>query len=179
MKSLEGSSFEEIAFEVCSALDAAGVLVVLSGGGAASIYAPRAHVTQDLDFVLARELFGVPNDAPLRELGFVMSRARGIYEHPDIPYTLEILEGPLAVGEETLAVWETRRKGDLVLHIVRPIDSVKDRLAAAIHFKDLNSARQAAEIAKLHAIDLDAVRDWCESEGGSNAFALFGVLLRG
>lgn len=168
MKKLADLDFEEIAFEVCTAFE---------GGGAATIYAPKAYQTRDFDFVLHVELFGMPSDAPLRELGFAPSNAKGTYEHPEIPFTLEVLQGPLGVGEETLTSWETRHKDDRILHIISPLDSVKDRLASAIHFRDLNSARQAAEIAKLHKINLQAVKTWCEAEGGITTYELFEAFL--
>lgn len=36
------SSLRDVAFEVCTALDRVGVTAVLSGGGAATLYAPHA-----------------------------------------------------------------------------------------------------------------------------------------
>ncbi len=171
--SLRGLSFEEIAFEVCSAFDRVGIVAVLSGGGAASIHAPKAYQTRDLDFVLNLDINEMPSAATLTGLGFVASRTRGTYEHPEIPYTLEILTGPLGVGDELLNSWETRQNGDRILRLIKPIDSVKDRLAAAIHYKDLSSAKQAAEIAKLNNIDLGIIESWCLTEGGANTFAIF------
>jgi hypothetical protein len=177
MRSLAKLAYEDIAFEVCSAFERAKVLAVLVGGGAAAYYAPRAYETRDLDFVLHLELFGTPKASILGELGFVPTRSAGTYGHPEIPYTLEILGGPLGVGAEILTEWETHRKGDLVLHVISPMNSVKDRLAHAIHFHDPNAARQAAEVAKLHAIDLAAIKAWCESEGGKLAYGQFSVFL--
>ncbi len=60
MRSLKGLTFEEVAFEVCSAFDRHKVLAVLVGGGAATYYAPRAYQTKDLDFVLHLEIFAMP-----------------------------------------------------------------------------------------------------------------------
>jgi hypothetical protein len=47
-----GTSLREIAFEVCTALQEAGATAVLSGGGAATLYAPAAIQSFDLDFIL-------------------------------------------------------------------------------------------------------------------------------
>jgi hypothetical protein len=87
------------------------------------------------------------------------------------------LKGPLGIGDEILSTWDTKRKGDQVLHLISPADSIKDRLAAAIHWKDLNSARQAAEIARLHDVDLESLRAWCEAEGGAKIYSIFEVFL--
>ena len=46
------STLPEVAFEVCSALEAEGVTAVLTGGGAATFHAPEAIQSFDLDFVI-------------------------------------------------------------------------------------------------------------------------------
>ncbi len=66
-----------------------------------------------------------------------------------------------------------------MLHVISPTDSVRDRLAAAIHYKDLSSAKQAAEIAKLHEVDLEVIKSWCEEEGGATVFAIFDAFRNG
>ena len=68
MKSLSGLTFGDIAFEVCSAFHRANISAVLVGGGAAAFYAPEAYETSDLDFVLHRELFGMPRASIIEEL---------------------------------------------------------------------------------------------------------------
>jgi hypothetical protein len=59
---------EDLAARVCTALRRHGVRVVLSGGGAASIYAPNPYESMDLDFIP----IGLPRrvDAAMLELGF-------------------------------------------------------------------------------------------------------------
>jgi len=177
LKSLAGFTYEEVAYEVCSAFARKSVVAVLVGGGAATFYAPKAYQTRDLDFVLHLQLFGMPKATILSDLGFTSSDAAGTYEHSEIPYTLEILRGPLAIGEEILSSWDTHTKGELILHVISPTDSVKDRLGHGIHFADLNAVRQAAEVAKLHPIDLGAVRAWCEKEGGLTSYHRFETFL--
>lgn len=173
MRSLKGLPLDEIAFEVCSAFERSGIVAVLVGDGAAVLYAPKAYKTRDLDFVLAWELFRTPQLAVIEELGFKSGKSRGTYEHPDIPFSLEILPGPLVVGDEPITTYDTLHRGELVLHVITATDSVKDRLAAAIHWNDLNSAKQAAQIAKLNEINVEAVEMWCAAEGGSHIFQIF------
>jgi len=70
---------EQLAALVCSAFDRHGVRVVLSGGGAASIYAPNVFESMDLDFVrlgLSRRVEDV-----MLELGFRKERQRH-WTHP-------------------------------------------------------------------------------------------------
>ena len=177
MKSLLGKTFEEIAFEICSSFDRAGIVAVLLGGGAAAYYAPKAYETRDLDFVLPFELFGMTDASLVSDLGFSKSKTEGTYENPDIPFTLEVIQGPLAIGEESLTAFSSFRHKDLVLHVLSVTDSVKDRLSHAIHFHDLNSARQAAEVAKVNKIDLDSIKKWCEAEDGTKIFEIFEAFL--
>lgn len=57
------STLTEVAFVVCTALDQAGFVSMLTGGSAAT-YCARAYVSRDLDFVLTlRGQEG--NDVPL------------------------------------------------------------------------------------------------------------------
>lgn len=172
-----GLVFEDVAYEVCSAFERRGVLAVLVGGGAATFYAPQSYSTKDLDFVLHLELFGVPDASILTDLGYVASRTAGTYVHSQSPFTLEILQGPLAVGGETLSKWDTHRKEDFVLHVIKVADVIKDRLAHAIHNGDPNATRQATEVARLHPTDMEAVRAWCESEGGLAVYGHFKTFL--
>lgn len=181
----KGMSLEQVAYQVCTAFDRIGVLAVLVGGSAAAYYAPHAMMTKDLDFVLHLELFGMPDRGPeiLRGLGFRPSSAAGTLEHDDIPFTLEILDGPLAVGAEDVERWDTERKDGLLLHVIPPIVSVKDRLAHAIHNGDVSAARQAAEVAKNHPVDLRQVKAWCEAERpeggrGATVFGYFEAFLK-
>jgi hypothetical protein len=170
---------QELAYEVCTAFDREGVVVVLVGGGAATFYAPESQQTRDLDFVLHLELFGVSLKSIIETLGFYPSNAAGTFKHDETPFTLEFLRGPLAIGGETLTKYETIPRGDLVLHIISATDSVKDRLAHGAFFADLNAVRQAAQVAKLQPVDLQAVRAWCESEGVMKVYDQFSTFLRG
>jgi hypothetical protein len=47
----ENSTLEDVCFEVSPALDAASIDAVLTGGSAASIYAPNVYTSFDADFV--------------------------------------------------------------------------------------------------------------------------------
>lgn len=179
MRNLKGKNLGQIAFEVCTAFDRAGFKAVLVGGGAAAFYAPQAQMTRDLDFVLAFEMYRTPKLAIIEELGFYPSSAAGTYAHDDIPFTLEILKGPLEVGKEQLADFATLRDGDLVLYVISAEDSVKDRLASGEFFKDLNAIKQAAAVASRQEVDLGPVREWCESEGAIKTYELFLTFLEG
>lgn len=168
---LPDPEYRALAFEVCTAFDRAGIVAVLSGGGAATIYAPSSYQSSDLDFVA--DFYGVEQVGVqvVLELGFV-SKGR-IWEKPGVLYTLDFPKGPLGIGDEYIQKWDTLLEGDAILHIITPTDSVKDRLAAFLHWNDFSGLEQALAVAAAQAIDLQEVRRWCEAESGSAKFAQF------
>jgi hypothetical protein len=47
-----GASLEDVCFAVCTALQNAGTIAVLTGGSAATYYAPAAYQSRDADFII-------------------------------------------------------------------------------------------------------------------------------
>ncbi|RYD61758.1 MAG: hypothetical protein EOP84_35340 [Verrucomicrobiaceae bacterium] len=168
------STVTEVAFEVGNALAQAGIRAVLSGGGAATIYAPEAYQTRDLDFILLSRRASV---GPILALGFKPIQGTAMYEHPDIPFTLEFPAGPVAVGDEVITEWAVLRDAGRELTLLTPTDCVRDRLAAAIHWKDWKSVEQAALVGRNHPIDLKKIEEWCAEEGGTRVFEEFRTLV--
>lgn len=107
----------------------------------------------------------------IRSLGFE-SKGR-VYAKPGVYYTLDFPPGPLAVGAEVLTRWDSLKEGDRVLHILRPTDCVKDRLAAYIHWRDESSLDQALAVARRQTVSLDEIGKWCSGEGGERHYAQF------
>ena len=163
MKRLKGLNLADIAFGVCSAFRRANVTAVLVGGGAASFYAQETYETRDLDFLLPFELFGAPKALIIDDLGFAPTKTAGTYGHPDIHDTPEILQGPLSIGDGTLMIYAMLRIRELVMNVISPTDSVKNRLAHAIHFRDIIAARKAGECGSRHSPELVQERRWRQS----------------
>ncbi|MCH8978373.1 MAG: hypothetical protein IH945_03915 [Armatimonadetes bacterium] len=156
------TSLRELAFIVCTALDKAGTTAVLSGGGAATIYSKEAYLSRDLDFVLS--FGGTDSSQPLTDLGFTL--AGQSYFHPNTPFTLDFPPGPLAVGSDLLTEWSTLEEADMILHIIKPTDSVLDRFAAYVHWQERASLEIAARVAIAvgDELDWDRIRTWCANE---------------
>lgn len=165
----------EVARAVCTALDAIGVTAVLTGGSAATFYAPDAYQSDDIDFVTVS--FRAPSDAVVDEhlaaIGF--ERRRDHYEHPASPFPIEFPPGPLAVGRQILQRWRTDRRGDTVLHVLEPTDSCKDRLAAFLHWNDRSGLAQAVAVARAnpHEVDFADLQAWARVEGALGKYAEF------
>ena len=119
----------------------------------------------------------MPSARPVLDLGFFETKTRGTYAHPDVPFTLEFVPGPVAIGDEIVSNWNTVEREGMRLHVISAFDCVRDRMAAAIHWRDPDSARQAAAVAKAHAIDLASLEEWCRAEGGTTTFALLKTYL--
>lgn len=172
------SSLREVAFAVCTALDRVGVTAVLTGGGAATLYAPEAIQSFDLDFVL--EVYSDKNSPgkALEELGF--RREGHDYRHRTSRFQLEFPVGPLAIGDERIERWTTLREGSGLLHVITATDSCRDRLAAFFHFHDRSALDQACAVyaAANKQVDLKSIRAWSQREGRLEAFLEFARRVR-
>lgn len=165
MKIGPNMALREVALIVCTAIDRIGTTAVLTGGSAATIYAPNEYQSCDIDFVLD---FTIPTRDAAKELealGFFLQNSS--YAHPDNPFTLDFVRGPIQIGEEVVDVWSTLNDGDKILHLLTPTDSIRDRLSAFLFWDDHQSLEVALSIARSQSdhIDLNALRSWIEREG--------------
>ncbi|MBX7131087.1 MAG: hypothetical protein K1X67_00260 [Fimbriimonadaceae bacterium] len=171
------TTLRELAFIVCSALHRAGTTAILSGGGAATVYAPEAYQSRDLDFIFEFwSTTDVPSAQPLLDLGFVLDGQS--YAHPSTHLTVEFPTGPLAIGEELITTWDTLREGDRLLHILTATDCVRDRLAWFLFYRDFSALEQALAVASRHPVDLALIERWCIGSGESGKFQIFADRLR-
>lgn len=165
------SSLTDVAFAVCTALHRKGLTAVLTGGSAATLYAPDAYQSRDLDFVIT---FRAPGGHEVLEaLGY--SRKVDHYVHRRSPLPLEFPPGPLGVGDDLITSWSTVRRKKQLLHVLTPFDSCRDRLASFLFWNDLSGLEQALAVhrARSAEIDLEGIRRWCEREGHARKFELF------
>ncbi len=172
----EDASLEQVATIVCTALEEAGVSVVLSGGAAVSIYSDNEYESFDLDFVpvgLARRV-----DHVMESLGF--ARKQRHWVHPGSRYWVEFPGGPVAVGDEVIRDFAERRSALGVLRLLHPTECVMDRLTWFIHNTDRQCLEQAVQVALRHPIKLKRIERWAAGEGpnGSGRFREFAALLR-
>lgn len=165
-----GASLRDLAFEVCDALHRQGVVAVLSGGGAATLYSEEQYLSRDLDFIVTYH-GGSQSGQALVDLGFALVGQS--YRHPATPFFVEFPEGPLSVGDDLITSWDTLVERDRTLHIISPTDSVRDRLAAYLHWNDVNSLEVALAVARKQTIDMGFVEAWCKREGRPERFATF------
>ena len=153
MRSFKALTPEEVAFVIAGALEKAGIAAVLSARGAAMIYAPEAFHTN-------------AKDTALLNLGFSTTPAIGLYLHPDLSYPVELTVG-------LPSAWNTLRKNKAGLQIVKPIFCVRERMQAATIGKNAEAARQAATIALLQSVGIEAIRESFLHDGDVLALKLF------
>lgn len=170
------STLTDVCFAVCTALHRTGATVVLTGGSAATFYAPERYQSRDADFIMMSIEDAADSRSALHELGFTESG--GIYHHPQSPYTLEFPSGPLAIGSSLITNYETFRRDDELLNVLSRTDVIRDRLAAFYHWGDRSSLRTALDVAIGASIDLKTIEQWSEAEGALEKFREFAERLR-
>lgn len=167
---------EEIAAVVCSHLKKRGMDAVLSGGACVTIYSNNIYKSADLDFVMA-EYSRREVDLALSELGFARTKSWRHYENSVCPYLVEFPPPPLAVGEEIVTKTNSLKTKYGILKLLKPIDCVKDRLAAFYHWGDRQSLEQAVMVATDNKVDIKEIKRWSVKEGSLDKFQIFAELL--
>jgi len=157
------TSLEEIAALVSEALERADIEVVLSGGGAVTLYSKNEYMSTDLDFITTEPQ---KNIAPVvATLGFI--RHGREYVHPESRFFIEFPGGPLAFGNRYVENSEatTLKTQYGMVRIITPTQSVMDRLAWFVHGRDHQSRDQAIMVARRQKISWEGVFEWAEAEG--------------
>jgi hypothetical protein len=165
------STLLDVAAIVSSALEHAGITATLSGGAAVSIYSNNEYQSKDLDFVTAALIADL--SPVLTELGFVHTGVPRMsqYSHPLVDWFVEFPPTPISFGHlyVTHEQCATIQLPAGTLRIVTPTQSVMDRLAAAIAWKDAQSRQQAILVAANNEIEWGDLRVWFKNEGESDA----------
>jgi len=168
------SSLVDVAFAVCTALHRAGTTAVMTGGSAATYYAPDAYQSDDVDFVITLRGDGEIAAAALRELGF--EQTGDFYTHARSRFSLDFPPGPLQIGDDIVTTWSTIRRGRRreILHVLSPTDACRDRLAAFLFWNDFAGLEQGLAIQLARDdVDLAAIEQWCAREGHAAKYELF------
>jgi hypothetical protein len=171
----ETSSLEDVCFAVCSALQRAGTVAVLTGGSAATYYAPQAYQSQDADFVIRFSSNPARAGDAMRELGY--RETGGTYYHEKNVFTVEFPPGPLAIGSDLVRAYDTVKRGSEVLHVITRTDCVRDRLAHFYFFSDRSALAAAVAVARSGVVDLAAIRRWSLGEREASHFEEFSQAL--
>lgn len=160
------TSLEELAALVSSALDNAGIIATLSGGGAVSIYTDNEYKSCDLDFITSQR-----NDViaeALGPLGFCYQPGKKEFEHPDTDYYVEFPSGPLSFGSTLVVSHQDTTTVETCygpIKIVTPTQSAMDRLTHYFAWGDRQALDQVIMIARRHPLDWGELSRWIMQEG--------------
>jgi hypothetical protein len=160
------STLEDVCFAVAAVLAKNGITAVLTGGSAATIYAPAAYGSLDADFVLDRDEGLAQIAVAVYEIGYVRMKTSRIFTHPESTFTLDFPKGPLAVGGDYVTKTVVLKRGEQRLRILSRTDCVRDRLAHYYHWDDYTALSAAVGVAAAdpHDVDFKVLQEWTRRE---------------
>ena len=167
----KATTLKELAVIIGAALNDAGIDAVLIGGAAVSVYTDNAYQTYDLDFMIAQVRPEVVADV-LKPLGFVREGKGRHFSHPNTEFLVEFPTEELNFGEtsvplESVDILSTPNGS---VRVITPTQSVMDRMAAYIHWKDEQSHNQAMAIIRDNPIDWKQLYEWATKENVASDF---------
>ena len=155
------TTVEELAGIVAEQLRLCGLNAVLSGGALVSLYSENQYQSNDIDFVTSAGIKEI--GLALEAIGFTRTGGRH-FSHPESDILVEFPAGPLMVGNEHVTKISAIATRYGAISVLSPTDSVKDRLAAFLHWGDPQGWAQAQMIASRHPVDLADITRWCAGE---------------
>lgn len=167
-------SLEELAGFVSEMLRNNGIDSILVGGACVTIYSENRYQSYDLDFVVYEDMKKVKE--VLNHAGFF--EKDGYFCHKDTKWIVEFVSSPVAIGREIISKFQDVKVSTGKITMLRPEDSVKDRLASFFHWNDKQGLNQAISICLQRKIDLKEVEEWAVQEGFEKKFQEFRDQLR-
>lgn len=146
-----------------------GIETILVGGACVTIYSENRYQSYDLDYVTYEDMRKVKK--ALMEMGFLEKAL--YFQHPGCPWFVEFVSPPAAVGNEYVRDFGSVETRFGKIKLLRPVDSVKDRLGAYYHWYDRQGLEQAINICLEQEIELSEVQRWSISEGHSKKYTMF------
>jgi hypothetical protein len=105
-------------------------------------------------------------------LGFQAGAGRH-FEHPATRLVVEFVAWPVTVGDEVVRQWRRMPTPLGTLHILTPIQCIKDRLAAFFYWRDAQGLEQALLVAADHRVSMAELKRWSSAEDHAADFAEF------
>lgn len=165
----ENITLKELAGYVSEGLRKHGIETILVGGACVTIYSENRYQSFDLDYVTYEDMRKVKK--ALLEMGF--TEKDRYFQHSGCPWFVEFVSPPAAVGNEYIRDFSTIETRFGKIKLLRPVDSVKDRLGAYYHWNDRQGLEQAINICLEQDIDFSEVERWSQSEGHAEKYKIF------
>lgn len=167
-------TLKELAGFISEELRKRGIEIILVGGACVTIYSQNRYQSYDLDFITYDEMKRIKK--ALKELEFI--EKDGYFQHKDCKWFVEFVSPPIAVGNEPIHKFNNVDTLFGKIKMLRPTDSVKDRLSNFYHWNDEQALEQAINICLEQKIDLDEVKQWSIQELQEEKFDFFKKSLR-
>ncbi|PJD97924.1 MAG: hypothetical protein CK425_02005 [Parachlamydia sp.] len=166
-------SLKEMAGFLSEELRKKGIDTVLVGGACVTIYSKNRYQSYDLDYVTYVDMRKVKK--ALGELGF---REKDRYfQHEGCQWLVEFVSPPIAVGNESIQKFNDIITSLGTIKLLKPVDSVKDRLSSFYHWHDKQGLEQAINICLEQEIDFNELERWSIAEKQESKFKMFKELL--
>lgn len=153
----ERTSLADVAGAVAAALREIEHDPVVVGGSAATVHAPEAYRSDDVDMVV---IGGVDDPRALtgamESIGFHLTPGH-FFKHERSPYTVDFVPSPVAIGGDVISEFATVPTGNGLLRVLHVEDVVNDRLNKYVCYTDQDAFEVAVAVARSKRISLDLV----------------------
>ncbi len=162
-------ALEQLAAFLSTELRNNGIDTVLVGGACVTIYSKNRYQSYDLDFATYQDMKAVKQ--AMAQLNFYPEGRH--FSHKDCPWIVEFVSPPIAVGDQPIDKFKDKKSKLGTIRMLRPEDSVKDRLASYFHWNDRQGLEQALSICIEAKIKIEELRKWAALEGQTSKFEEF------
>lgn len=138
-------NIKELAHFICDLLAKNKIDAILVGGACVSIYSKNKYQSYDLDFVTDKTLKEI--EPVLNKIDF--KRVGRIFKSDKTDYVIDFVSYPVMVGKEQTKNFEIIKTKYGQLNLLKPTDSIKDRLSGYFYWNDPQSLEQAIMIYKV------------------------------
>jgi hypothetical protein len=153
----ESTSLADVAGAVAAALREIEHDPVVVGGSAATVHAPEAYRSDDIDMVV---IGGVDDPRALtgamESIGFHLTPGH-FFGHERSRYTVDFVRSPVAIGGDVISEFATVPTQNGFLRVLHVEDVVKDRLNKYVCYTDQDAFEVAVAVARSKRISLDRV----------------------
>lgn len=169
MISWKNISMQDLAGYISEELRKKDIDSVLVGGACVTLYSNNRYQSYDLDYVTYEDMNKVKK--ALKDLGFIEKSK--YFQHPDCLWFIEFVSPPIAVGNEFIKEFNYIKTSVGTIKLIKPTDSVKDRLSSFYHWNDKQGLNQALSICIEQEIDLLEIEEWSKQENQMEKFEVF------
>lgn len=162
-------SLQDLAGFISEELRKKGIDTILVGGACATLYSENHYQSYGLDYVTYNDMKKVKN--ALAEIGFV--KKEKYFCHKDCKWFVEFVSPPVAIGNEPIFKFNNVKRALGTIKLLKPIDSVKDRLASFYHWDDQQGLEQAINICLEQKVDFTELEKWSQNEKNEETFEIF------